>query len=87
MSSSIRSGGWGSGSAYRRLAARRIRFAWSGWLKGVSEGSSLCKTRRTTEGKGWSFRLHLDRALVLDESAFSAAKSARLGRILRLFPG
>jgi len=29
----------------------------------------------------------LDSVLVLDESAFSAAKSARLGRILRLFPG
>ena len=25
-------------------------------LASVSEGSSLCQTRRTTEGKGWSLR-------------------------------
>ena len=26
-------------------------------LASVSEGSSLCQTRRTMEGKGWSLRL------------------------------
>jgi hypothetical protein len=48
-------------------------------LVSVSEGSSLCQTRRTPEGKGWGLRLPLRSSVLLDfqEKSGNALASRR----------